>query len=187
MQKKSLFYVKISVFLSCHTKIRVLASVQICSDFGPCLFALIDEVLKWKTNVSGRREIPAAVRLPCYIGQLFYLTKYFGFTFFSLQLWLSGFWPRGSSEIMKQTQVKFLSRSVWKNNNAIDLCAPSLPFIHPSTCNLSVPAGALYSRKVTLDGEEVSLQIQDTPCVALQVSAENTEAAADVYGEKRTN
>ncbi|XP_067435863.1 ras-like protein family member 11A-like isoform X2 [Thunnus thynnus] len=28
--------------------------------------------------------------------------------------------------------------------------------------------GALYSRKVTLDGEEVSLQIQDTPCVALQ-------------------
>ncbi|CAB1453222.1 unnamed protein product [Pleuronectes platessa] len=28
--------------------------------------------------------------------------------------------------------------------------------------------GALYSRKVTMDGEEVSLQIQDTPCVALQ-------------------
>uniref|UniRef100_A0AAX7SSL4 small monomeric GTPase n=1 Tax=Astatotilapia calliptera TaxID=8154 RepID=A0AAX7SSL4_ASTCA len=28
--------------------------------------------------------------------------------------------------------------------------------------------GALYSRKVTLEGEEVSLQIQDTPCVALQ-------------------
>ncbi|XP_036072554.1 ras-like protein family member 11A-like isoform X4 [Oryzias melastigma] len=28
--------------------------------------------------------------------------------------------------------------------------------------------GALYSRKVTLDGEEVSLQVQDTPCVALQ-------------------
>ncbi|XP_035464282.1 ras-like protein family member 11A-like [Scophthalmus maximus] len=32
--------------------------------------------------------------------------------------------------------------------------------------------GALYSRKVTLDGEEVSLQIQDTPCVALQDDAE---------------
>uniref|UniRef100_A0A8C6TMW2 small monomeric GTPase n=1 Tax=Neogobius melanostomus TaxID=47308 RepID=A0A8C6TMW2_9GOBI len=29
--------------------------------------------------------------------------------------------------------------------------------------------GALYSRKVTLDVEEVSLQIQDTPCVSLQV------------------
>uniref|UniRef100_A0A8C6TRD1 small monomeric GTPase n=2 Tax=Neogobius melanostomus TaxID=47308 RepID=A0A8C6TRD1_9GOBI len=28
--------------------------------------------------------------------------------------------------------------------------------------------GALYSRKVTLDVEEVSLQIQDTPCVSLQ-------------------
>uniref|UniRef100_A0A3P8T807 small monomeric GTPase n=1 Tax=Amphiprion percula TaxID=161767 RepID=A0A3P8T807_AMPPE len=34
--------------------------------------------------------------------------------------------------------------------------------------DLCVSAGALYSRKVTLDGEEVSLQIQDTPCVALQ-------------------
>ncbi|XP_032439216.1 ras-like protein family member 11A-like isoform X2 [Xiphophorus hellerii] len=32
--------------------------------------------------------------------------------------------------------------------------------------------GALYSRKVTMDGEEVSLQIQDTPCVALQDDAE---------------
>uniref|UniRef100_A0A3P8UGQ5 small monomeric GTPase n=1 Tax=Cynoglossus semilaevis TaxID=244447 RepID=A0A3P8UGQ5_CYNSE len=32
--------------------------------------------------------------------------------------------------------------------------------------------GALYSRKVTLDGEEVSLQIQDTPCVALQDDAD---------------
>lgn len=38
--------------------------------------------------------------------------------------------------------------------------------------NLSVSTGALYSRKVTLDGEEVSLQIQDTPCVALQVNRE---------------
>ncbi|XP_037336000.2 ras-like protein family member 11A-like isoform X2 [Pungitius pungitius] len=32
--------------------------------------------------------------------------------------------------------------------------------------------GALYSRKVALEGEEVSLQIQDTPCVALQDDAE---------------
>uniref|UniRef100_A0A3B3R5F2 small monomeric GTPase n=1 Tax=Paramormyrops kingsleyae TaxID=1676925 RepID=A0A3B3R5F2_9TELE len=29
--------------------------------------------------------------------------------------------------------------------------------------------GALYSRKISLDGEVVSLQVQDTPCVALQV------------------
>ncbi|XP_053714506.1 ras-like protein family member 11A-like isoform X2 [Synchiropus splendidus] len=32
--------------------------------------------------------------------------------------------------------------------------------------------GALYSRKVTLEGEEVSLQIQDTPCVTLQDDAD---------------
>lgn len=30
--------------------------------------------------------------------------------------------------------------------------------------------GALYSRKINLDGEQVSLQVQDTPCVSLQVS-----------------
>lgn len=43
--------------------------------------------------------------------------------------------------------------------------------IHSSTCPpLSFSTGALYSRKVTLEGEEVSLQIQDTPCVALQVT-----------------
>lgn len=41
-----------------------------------------------------------------------------------------------------------------------------------------VSPGALYSRKVTLDGEEVSLQIQDTPCVALQVTNGGREAAA---------
>ena len=34
----------------------------------------------------------------------------------------------------------------------------------------SIP-GALYSRKITLDGEQVSLQVQDNPCVALQVRA----------------
>lgn len=33
--------------------------------------------------------------------------------------------------------------------------------------------GALYSRKITLDGEQVSLQVQDTPCVALQVKGHN--------------
>ncbi|KAI3376145.1 hypothetical protein L3Q82_016672 [Scortum barcoo] len=51
------------------------------------------------------------------------------------------------------------------------------PFMHPSIHSsvhpsLSLSTGALYSRKVTLDGEEVSLQIQDTPCVALQDDAD---------------
>ncbi|XP_023672252.1 ras-like protein family member 11A-like isoform X1 [Paramormyrops kingsleyae] len=32
--------------------------------------------------------------------------------------------------------------------------------------------GALYSRKISLDGEVVSLQVQDTPCVALQDDGE---------------
>ncbi|KTF75371.1 hypothetical protein cypCar_00014428 [Cyprinus carpio] len=32
--------------------------------------------------------------------------------------------------------------------------------------------GALYSRKINLDGEQVSLQVQDTPCVSLQDDAE---------------
>uniref|UniRef100_A0A9J7ZHL9 small monomeric GTPase n=1 Tax=Cyprinus carpio carpio TaxID=630221 RepID=A0A9J7ZHL9_CYPCA len=32
--------------------------------------------------------------------------------------------------------------------------------------------GALYSRKIDLDGEQVSLQVQDTPCVSLQDDAE---------------
>ncbi|KAJ3585075.1 hypothetical protein NHX12_013797 [Muraenolepis orangiensis] len=32
--------------------------------------------------------------------------------------------------------------------------------------------GALYSRKLSLEGEEVSLQVQDTPCVALQDDVE---------------
>ncbi|CAB1351393.1 unnamed protein product [Coregonus sp. 'balchen'] len=32
--------------------------------------------------------------------------------------------------------------------------------------------GALYSRKINLDGEQVSLQVQDTPCVSLQDNAE---------------
>ncbi|XP_026864528.2 ras-like protein family member 11A-like isoform X2 [Electrophorus electricus] len=32
--------------------------------------------------------------------------------------------------------------------------------------------GALYSRKISLDGEQVSLQVQDTPCVSLQDDAE---------------
>lgn len=50
--------------------------------------------------------------------------------------------------------------------------------IHSSACPpLSFSTGALYSRKVTLEGEEVSLQIQDTPCVALQVTNGGTEKA----------
>ncbi|KAL1270979.1 hypothetical protein QQF64_029995 [Cirrhinus molitorella] len=32
--------------------------------------------------------------------------------------------------------------------------------------------GALYSRKINLDGEQVSLQVQDTPCVSLQDDVE---------------
>uniref|UniRef100_A0A3Q2CYG1 small monomeric GTPase n=1 Tax=Cyprinodon variegatus TaxID=28743 RepID=A0A3Q2CYG1_CYPVA len=51
----------------------------------------------------------------------------------------------------------------------IDPVIPSYLSFHP---DLFVSAGALYSRKVTMDGEEVSLQIQDTPCVALQDDAE---------------
>lgn len=50
--------------------------------------------------------------------------------------------------------------------------------VHSSACPpLSFSTGALYSRKVTLEGEEVSLQIQDTPCVALQVTNGGTEKA----------
>lgn len=53
------------------------------------------------------------------------------------------------------------------------------PFTHSSiNRSLSFSPGALYSRKVTLDGEEVSLQIQDTPCVALQVTHWNRDTAA---------
>ncbi|KAK6480466.1 ras-like protein family member 11A-like [Huso huso] len=32
--------------------------------------------------------------------------------------------------------------------------------------------GALYSRKINIDGEQVSLQVQDTPCVSLQEDTE---------------
>lgn len=49
--------------------------------------------------------------------------------------------------------------------------------IHSFILSLSFSTGALYSRKVTLDGEEVSLQIQDTPCVALQVTDGGRETA----------
>lgn len=53
------------------------------------------------------------------------------------------------------------------------------PFMRPFIrVPLSFSPGALYSRKVTLDGEEVSLQIQDTPCVALQVTYGGAEEAA---------
>uniref|UniRef100_A0A3Q2PXA2 small monomeric GTPase n=1 Tax=Fundulus heteroclitus TaxID=8078 RepID=A0A3Q2PXA2_FUNHE len=49
---------------------------------------------------------------------------------------------------------------------------PVIPAHSSLRPDLFVSAGALYSRKVTMDGEEVSLQIQDTPCVALQDDAE---------------
>ncbi|OCT65808.1 hypothetical protein XELAEV_18042057mg [Xenopus laevis] len=32
-------------------------------------------------------------------------------------------------------------------------------------------AGALYSRKVTIDGEQISLQVQDTPYVSIEFGA----------------
>lgn len=34
---------------------------------------------------------------------------------------------------------------------------------------LSFLLGALYSRKFTIDGEQISLQVQDTPFVSLEV------------------
>lgn len=82
---------------------------------------------------------------------------------------------------MKQTPVSFHSFTygrgkrafcpVLQRNAAIDP-------VHSSACPpLSFSTGALYSRKVTLEGEEVSLQIQDTPCVALQVTNGGTEKA----------
>lgn len=125
-----------------------------------------------------------------YIGQLATAVK-FNTDFFScalmasfcFQLWSSGFWPRGSSVIMKPIPVRFrplrqrkqpecrLSVPCSRGNAAID---PAHSSTHPP---LSFSTGALYSRKVTLEGEEVSLQIQDTPCVALQVTNGGTEAA----------
>lgn len=38
--------------------------------------------------------------------------------------------------------------------------------------------GALYSRKINLDGEQVSLQVQDTPCVSLQVPPDHISNAS---------
>lgn len=35
--------------------------------------------------------------------------------------------------------------------------------------DLAFPPGALYSRKFTIDGEQISLQVQDTPFVSLEV------------------
>lgn len=37
------------------------------------------------------------------------------------------------------------------------------------TNDLPSPPGALYSRKFTIDGEQISLQVQDTPFVSLEV------------------
>lgn len=63
---------------------------------------------------------------------------------------------------------------LWSKHRWVDDISRAEPLyssLHSFTClSLSVSVGALYSRKVTLDGEEVSLQIQDTPCVALQVT-----------------
>lgn len=41
--------------------------------------------------------------------------------------------------------------------------------IVPDSNDLAFPPGALYSRKFTIDGEQISLQVQDTPFVSLEV------------------
>lgn len=102
---------------------------------------------------------------------------------FSFQLWSSGFWPRGSLGTMKQTPVSFHSFISHTRQRKRAFCPllqgnAAIDPIHSSACPpLSFSTGALYSRKVTLEGEEVSLQIQDTPCVALQVTNGGTEKA----------
>ncbi|XP_036379057.1 ras-like protein family member 11A-like [Megalops cyprinoides] len=40
--------------------------------------------------------------------------------------------------------------------------------------------GALYSRKICLDGEQVSLQVQDTPCVSLQDDGEGLQCQEQI-------
>lgn len=39
----------------------------------------------------------------------------------------------------------------------------------PASNDFAFPPGALYSRKFTIDGEQISLQVQDTPFVSLEV------------------
>lgn len=41
--------------------------------------------------------------------------------------------------------------------------------MYPSVSHLSFLPGALYSRKFTIDGEQLTLQVQDTPFVSLEV------------------
>lgn len=48
---------------------------------------------------------------------------------------------------------------------ALPLLLQSLPLMI-----LLFPPGALYSRKFTIDGEQISLQVQDTPFVSLEVT-----------------
>ncbi|XP_043953142.1 ras-like protein family member 11A-like isoform X2 [Gambusia affinis] len=78
---------------------------------------------------------------------------------------------------MKQTQVRVFFFPLHSSDclclqRAPATTDPLIPSHSPFHPDLFVSAGALYSRKVTMDGEEVSLQIQDTPCVALQDDAE---------------
>ncbi|XP_035287849.1 ras-like protein family member 11A-like [Anguilla anguilla] len=40
--------------------------------------------------------------------------------------------------------------------------------------------GALYSRRISLDGEQVFLQVQDTPCVSLQDDAEGLQCQEQI-------
>lgn len=62
------------------------------------------------------------------------------------------------------------------NLQTLNFNAPILPFLSnfgslvQSLINaLPSPPGALYSRKFTIDGEQISLQVQDTPFVSLEV------------------
>ncbi|KAF1474201.1 Ras-like protein family member 11A-like, partial [Pygoscelis antarcticus] len=54
------------------------------------------------------------------------------------------------------------------NSSVLPLCT-LLFFVTVTDSNdLAFPPGALYSRKFTIDGEQISLQVQDTPFVSLE-------------------
>lgn len=60
-----------------------------------------------------------------------------------------------------------------QNSGFLQSCFPSLwtfgSLLQPLTNDVPSPPGALYSRKFTIDGEQISLQVQDTPFVSLEV------------------
>lgn len=134
----------------------------------------------WEKRISTRNNSRTMALKLCSTSQFLFFTRLRCFV--SFQPLLSGFWLRGSLAIMKQTQVSFCLSGCffhcWSwtltHTNYWFILSSIHPFTHPNGF-LSLSAGALYSRKVTLDGEEVSLQIQDTPCVALQVAHGNRD------------